>query len=90
MEIGREVVEQRVPRTFSERLVRKSILLIVPNELLTRILLCLARFFQSLLPAAFAQENSTEGNKQSLAKSHAQPKNDHSSGLHPKSHKAGY
>lgn len=56
LEIGREVVEQRVPRTFSERLVRKSILLIVPNELLTRILLCLARFFQSLLPAAFGKK----------------------------------
>ena len=72
LEIGREVVEQRVPRTFSERLVRNSILLIVPNELLTRISLCLARFFRSLLPAALGKkippkEKANLGQKSSSA-----------------------
>jgi glycolate oxidase iron-sulfur subunit len=50
-DIGRDLVERRVPRPLFERLVRRALLLVVPHPARLRVLLRLVQWFKPLLPA---------------------------------------
>lgn len=50
LDIGRAVVEQQVPRTFSERVMRRSLRVVVPNAALFSALAKAGRTFHPLLP----------------------------------------
>lgn len=50
LEIGRDIVEEQVGRSFSERIVRKGLQFIIPNVFLTTVALKLARLVSFALP----------------------------------------
>jgi len=51
IEIGRNIVEKKVARTFTDRILRKVILKILPNQQLFNMLLILGRMLKPLLPS---------------------------------------
>lgn len=51
IDIGREMVEELAPRSLAERLVRKTMLAVIPYTARMAVVLALARVFRPLLPA---------------------------------------
>ena len=50
LEIGRDLVEEQVERSFSERIIRMGLQIVVPNRFLTTVALKLARLTSFALP----------------------------------------
>ena len=51
IDIGREMVEKKAPRSFAEKLVRKALLTVIPYTARMSLVLRLARLFHPLLPS---------------------------------------
>lgn len=51
IDIGREIVEQLAPRSLAEKLLRKTMLSVIPYTARMSVVLALARAFRPLLPA---------------------------------------
>ncbi len=56
LEVGREVVESKVPRTLIERMKITALSKIVPNHLLVSFFLALARFSKPFLPGSIKKK----------------------------------
>jgi len=64
VDIGRHIVEQEVERSLGEKLIRKTLRVIIPNPTLFSALLTTGRVFKPILPAAIknkipAKQNTT-------------------------------
>lgn len=55
-DIGRKVVEDAVGRTPMQRLIRRALIVVIPNRSLFGVMLSLGQFFRPLLPAAIRRK----------------------------------
>ena len=89
LDIGRELVDDRVDRSSTEKFVRTALQFTVPKPNLTRLGLFMARLGSFGAAEKTQTEDSTKRENPELADSASFPQNDFASGLRPASCQTG-